>query len=189
MEQKVNAFHDTIDEIIAQIDYVSALHKDTSVIDGLADQVEGLTSEKDFLDSLRLHLQPDEFMRYLRMHTYPTDLKRDIAYKESCVEDERARINKMLQDDVGNVAQMIEDCRTALKRFEQRGLQSVADIEAAAAAPGASRDLVRQAKEMKKTGELFISREYVAANHEALTQLEGDVLATQDIIEQLHKRQ
>ena len=115
MEHKVNAFHDTIDEIIAQIDYVSALYKDGSVIDGLAEDVEAISSEKDFLDSLRLRLQPDAFMRYLRMHTYPTDLKRDIAYKESRIEDERARINKMLQDDVGNVAQMIEDCHTALQ--------------------------------------------------------------------------
>lgn len=125
MEDRVNAFHETIDEIIAQIDYVGALFQDGGVIDDLALQVESLTAEKDFLDSLRLRLQPDEFLRYLRMHTYPVDLKRDIAQKEGRVEEERARINKMLQDDVGNVAQMIEDCRAALQEFEQKGLQSV----------------------------------------------------------------
>lgn len=42
---------------------------------------------------------------------------------------------------------------------------------------------------MKKTGEPFLGREYVMANHEALSQLEADLLATQDIIGQLHKRQ
>ena len=174
----MNAYHETIDEIIAQIDYVSALFKDTSVIDNLAEEVKLLTSEKNFLDSLHLRLLDEEFVKYLRMHTYPTDLKKDITHKEQCIEDERARINKMLQDDVGDVSRMINDCRAQLSIFEQRGLQSVAEIEAAANVPGASKDIVKMAKQVKKSGEPSILRDYITANHEALTHLEGDVLAT-----------
>ena len=98
------------------------MYKNSAFIDDLAADVEVLAAEKDFLDSLRLQLEPEDFMRYLRMHTYPTDLKGDIAYKESRIELERERINKMLQEDVGNVAQMIEDCRVVLSEFQEKGL-------------------------------------------------------------------
>lgn len=131
-EEKITVVFNTIDEIIEQIDYVTRIFKNDVFIDEMATQMELLCADKEFLDNLNLKLDQPDFDKYLRMHVYPNDLRRIIQNKNNNIDHERERINTMLQEDIGNVTQMIADCKNVVENLKKMGLQNLPELQAEA---------------------------------------------------------
>ena len=74
IEVRLNTRYDSIDEIISQIDYIQDLVKDSTIVHDLADKFTEIMSNKNFLDSLNIKLQPNDFEKYLRIFIFPSDI-------------------------------------------------------------------------------------------------------------------
>lgn len=74
IEVRLNTRYDSIDEIISQIDYIQDLVKDSTIVHDLADKFTEIRSNKNFLDSLNIKLQPNDFEKYLRIFIFPSDI-------------------------------------------------------------------------------------------------------------------
>lgn len=96
IEGKLKAKHETIDDIIAQIEYIEVMARHDLVSDQMKSQVVELVDRKDFIDELKILLPADNFMRFLRLYTYPGDLQELVEAKEKLIHQERTRINALL---------------------------------------------------------------------------------------------
>lgn len=112
-----------------------------------------------------------------------------LLYKEKQIQFEKQRINRMLQDDVGNVQYIIESCRNILQEFKVKGLQTKQEIEKEVNRENASREVHRAWREMQKNNEPYLNKEYIFKNYFQIKKIEEDIKQTKDIIIKLNHRQ
>lgn len=83
IENKIIVVHYNVDEIINQVDYVKMLLHNEHILLDLDHQLENVIVKKKFIDSVSLKLPSDEFMKYLSLFTYSTELKKLINLKHA----------------------------------------------------------------------------------------------------------
>lgn len=103
IRDKISASPRTVDEVIQQIEYIKALARDDHVIDDLEAEFDVLRRDKDFVDSCRLKLPADDFMKYLSLYLFPQDLRALLRERVEGVADEKERLGALLQADVDAV--------------------------------------------------------------------------------------
>lgn len=83
IENRIIVVHYNVDEIINQVDYVKMLLLNEHILLDLDHQLENVIVKKKFIDSVSLKLPSDEFMKYLSLFTYSTELKKLINLKHA----------------------------------------------------------------------------------------------------------
>jgi hypothetical protein len=71
IKDKISASHESVDEVIAQIEYIKMLSNNDYILDDLESRLLGLQDEKDFLDNCKLKLSSEVFMDFLSIYLYP----------------------------------------------------------------------------------------------------------------------
>lgn len=89
VEDKITVTYHEVDDIVDQIEFVKVLKQDEGVIERMAARIGEIREKKQFIDSLEIQLESDDFMKYLALYTYANDLRELIDKKDRELESER----------------------------------------------------------------------------------------------------
>jgi hypothetical protein len=114
MKDKIAATYESVDEVIAQIEYVKMLAKNDYILDDLETELLGLQGEKEFVDNCKLKLPSDVFMNYLSLYLYPSRIRGLLESKLTNVAEEKKRLAQLLSTDIEQVNHRVEVCQHSI---------------------------------------------------------------------------
>ena len=95
----------------------------------------------------------------------------------------------MLQADIDSIHIQIEKCQAVVDAFKDKGLQTKEELEEEASRENAPAALLKAIREMEKSGQPPLIREYISKNHDTLVAVGEDCQGVCEMIDKLHKRQ
>jgi hypothetical protein len=64
---------------------------------------------KDFLDRLFIPLEKDDFLKYLKLLTYPKTLLNFLSERQNVLESERSRLSHLMDIERTNILEQIKE--------------------------------------------------------------------------------
>lgn len=102
----------SIDEVIYLIEFIDNIKKPEQKLEELLNKLEQAQKRKEFIDNLFIPLGDDEFLKYLNLLTYPKNLLKFLDNRRNELENERARLSKMMDQDRKKIKTMIIVCHS-----------------------------------------------------------------------------
>ena len=94
------------------------LSKNDHILDDLETQLMQIQAEKEFVDSCKLKLPSDIFMRYLSLYLYPSKIRDMLDQKLHNVADEKKRLGAMLTSDIDHVNHKVGECQCEINKIK-----------------------------------------------------------------------
>lgn len=195
VEDKITVTYHEVDDIVDQIEFVKVLKQDEGVIERMAARIGEIREKKQFIDSLEIQLESDDFMKYLALYTYANDLRELIDKKDRELESERQRILKLLQKDIEALEAQSNDLFARLESFKDLGLQTFKELKEVYKRGDAPKEAIKAYKEVKHGGQKLESDDLVLNpiyNEEKLIileKLEFEMNEFQERVAVVHSRQ
>lgn len=107
IEDKVSGDVNSIDEVIYLIEFIDNIKKPEQKLEELTNKLELAKQRKEFIDSLYITLNNEDFLKYLNLLTYPRNLLKFLEKRRNELENERNRLSKMMDQDRKKIKSMI----------------------------------------------------------------------------------
>ena len=86
MWEKVDSVLEDIDEIILQIEYITAL--DEEIFDDMKQSINKIGSKKEFLDDLQIAVSEEDYWKFMQLFYFPIELKSKIMEKNLTINEQ-----------------------------------------------------------------------------------------------------
>jgi hypothetical protein len=90
LDTALSAEHNTIDEIIKQIDFIKMHYHNRDMLEDMISQLMELKEVKGFCDKLRIYIPSQTFQKYLELYLEPVKVRELITSRHNGLDLQRA---------------------------------------------------------------------------------------------------